>query len=219
MIVNRSNYSIDRFHDAVITEAFNPSKKARRNQHLSTALQSTTLSGHAMEFGVWQGKTLAIISKYFAKQKVWGFDSFVGLPEPWFTKSTQIGPSHPAGKFSLGGETLHIDSLSNVELVAGWFNDSIPVWTEQNSGNICFLHVDCDLYSSTATVLTLLNDRIVPGTVIVFDEMYPWANYENYDLWAQGEFRALGEWVRNFDREFVPLFRSQHQQCSIRITK
>lgn len=172
-----------------------------------------------MEFGVWQGKTLGLISRHFAVQKVWGFDSFVGLPEPWFTQSKQDGPSHPAGKFNLNGEMSHIDSLPNVELVPGWFNDSIPMWLEQNSGKISFLHIDCDLYSSTKTVLTLLNDYIVPGTVIVFDEMYPWANYEKYDLWDQGEFKALGDWISTFNREFVPLFRSQHQQCSIKITK
>jgi hypothetical protein len=170
-----------------------------------------------MEFGVWQGKTISLIGKYFSQQRVWGFDSFIGLPEPWFTKSTQEGPSHPAGKFNLAGEELV--NLPNVELVAGWFNDTIPTWLEQNSGNICFLHIDSDLYSSALTVLTLLNDRIIPGTVIVFDEMYPWADYEKYDLWAQGEFKALGEWIVNHNREFVPLFRSQHQQCSLKVTK
>jgi hypothetical protein len=170
-----------------------------------------------MEFGVWQGKTISRIGAHFSRQKVWGFDSFVGLPEPWFTNSTQEGPSHPAGKFSLASEELV--SLPNVELVAGWFNDTIPTWLEQNSGNICFLHIDSDLYSSALTVLTLLNDRIVPGTVIAFDEMYPWADYEKYDLWAQGEFKALGEWLANHNRAFVPLFRSQHQQCSLKVTK
>lgn len=216
-MINSSNYNIDCFHNAVVSKSFNTSKKSRRNKHLLDALKSNAISGHVMEFGVWQGKTISLIGKHFSQLKVWGFDSFVGLPEPWFTKSTQEGPSHPAGKFGLDGKELV--SLPNVELVAGWFSDSIPVWKEQNSGNICFLHIDCDLYSSTATVLTLLNDRIVPGTVIVFDEMYPWADYDQYDLWEQGEFKALGEWIANCNREFVPLFRSEHQQCSLRITK
>jgi hypothetical protein len=216
-VINSSNYTIDCFHDAVVCKSFGTSKKSNRNYHLSQALKSTTISGHVMEFGVWQGRTIAYISKYFYKQKVWGFDSFVGLPEPWFTKSTQQGPSHPAGKFSLEGKES--TNIPNVELVAGWFSDTIPKWLEQNPGDICFLHIDSDLYSSALTVLTLLNDCIVPGTVIVFDEMYPWANYDHYDLWEQGEFKALGEWLSNYNREFVPLFRSQHQQCSLRITK
>jgi hypothetical protein len=68
-------------------------------------------------------------------------------------------------------------------------------------------------------VLTLLNDRIVPGTVIAFDEMYPWSDPDAYDLWAEGEYRALGEWLSEFDREFRPLLRSGHQQCSLVVTQ
>jgi len=216
-MINRANYTIDCFHNAVVANVSGTTKKAKRNGHLLRALRSTTTSGHVMEFGVWQGKTITNISRYFSTQTVWGFDSFVGLPESWFTKSSQQGPSHPAGKFSLGG---HLPtSMPNVKLVAGWFSDTVPTWLEQNSGNISFLHIDSDLYSSALTVLTLLNDRIVPGTVIVFDEMYPWANYDHYDLWEQGEFKALGEWVSTHNREFVPLFRSQHQQCSLKVTK
>jgi hypothetical protein len=216
-MINSSNYTINCFHNAAVAESVGTTKKAKRNNHLRHALKATTVLGHVMEFGVWQGTTITRISKHFSKQKVWGFDSFVGLPEAWFTKSKEPVPSHPAGKFNLDGK-LPVN-ISNVELVAGWFDNTIPKWLEQNSGDVCFLHIDSDLYSSALTVLTLLNDRIVPGTVIVFDEMYPWANYEKYDLWAQGEFKALGEWVSNFDREFVPLFRSQHQQCSLTVTK
>ena len=217
MIINGGNYTIDCFHDAAIAKSSNTTKKSRRDRHLLEALKSTTIAGPVMEFGVWQGKTISRIGTHFSGQKVWGVDSFVGLPEPWFTKSTQEGPSHPAGKFSLEGELP--GSAPNVELVAGWFSDTIPTWLEQNSGDICFLHIDSDLYSSALTVLTLLNDRIVPGTVIVFDEMYPWADYDRYDLWEQGEFKALGEWISKYNREFIPLFRSNHQQASIIITK
>jgi hypothetical protein len=216
-MINSGNYTIECFHNAVVSKSSGSTKKAKRHGHLMQVLQSTAMLGHVMEFGVWQGRTIARIAKHFSNQKVWGFDSFVGLPESWFTKSTQQGPSHPAGKFSLEGELPGI--APNVELVAGWFSDTVPTWLEQNPGDICFLHIDSDLYSSALTVLTLLNDRIVPGTVIVFDEMYPWADYDRYDLWEQGEFKALGEWITNCDREFVPLFRSQHQQCSLKVTK
>jgi hypothetical protein len=150
---------------------------------------------------------------------VWGFDSFKGLPEPWFMMSSQSGPRHPAGRFALDKEELSVvvDQFAkrNVKLVPGWFNQSIGPWMNNNPGGVAFLHIDCDLYSSTLDILNLLNDRIVPGTVIVFDEMYPWNDFERYDLWKQGEFRALGEWVRNHKRTFRTLYRSAHQQCSI----
>lgn len=51
------------------------------------------------------------------------------------------------------------------------------------------LHIDCDLYSSTRTVLRLLKDRIKPGCVIVFDE------YFNYPGWEDKEFKAFREFI------------------------
>ena len=51
------------------------------------------------------------------------------------------------------------------------------------------MHIDCDLYSSTRTVLSLLEPRIVPGTIIVFDE------YLNYPGWQAHEKRAFAEFV------------------------
>jgi hypothetical protein len=127
----------------------------------------------------------------------------------------------PPGKFALDKQELQVlvnqFAKRKVKLVPGWFNQSIGPWMNDNPGAVSFLHVDCDLYSSTLDILTLLNDRIVPGTVIVFDEMYPWNDVESYDLWEQGEFRALGEWVRNHRRTFRTLYRSVHQQCSIEV--
>jgi hypothetical protein len=52
------------------------------------------------------------------------------------------------------------------------------------------MNVDCDLYSSTVTVFDLLAERIVPGTVILFDE------YIGNPTWRQDEFKAFQEAVR-----------------------
>jgi hypothetical protein len=65
----------------------------------------------------------------------------------------------------------------------------LPRWAESNPGPIGFLHLDCDLYQSTKCVFEQLSDRIVPGTVIVFDE------YFNYPNWQEHEFRAFQELV------------------------
>ena len=145
------------------------------------------------------------------------------MPETWFKKS-QVGSrrsQQPPGKFALDQEELKVVqnqfAKRKVKLVPGWFNQTVSPWMDHNPGVISFLHVDCDLYSSTLDILTLLNDRIVPGTVIVFDEMYPWNDVDSYDLWAQGEFRALGEWIQNHRRSFCTLYRNQHQQCSIEV--
>ncbi|MCK9909618.1 class I SAM-dependent methyltransferase, partial [Microbacteriaceae bacterium K1510] len=77
----------------------------------------------------------------------------------------------------------------NVTLVSGLFSDTLPQFSQQHLGPIAFLHVDCDLYSSTATIFDCLGDRLRPGSVILFDE------YFNYPGWRQHEFKAFQEFV------------------------
>lgn len=217
MVVDQTNFNISVFHDAESLDIPYKNKDQQRKRHLYKCIPHATLPGHVMEFGVYQGKTMLAIANYFRDQTCWGFDSFAGLPEAWYTTNPDI-PSHRVGHFDLSRSDIPTLG-SNVRLVKGWFHESIPLWLDQQSGNIKFLHVDCDLYSSTKTVLDLLNDRIKPGTVIAFDEMYPWGGPGNYPLWEQGEYRALREWLHEQNRAFRPLFRSGHQQCSIIITR
>ena len=223
MMVDSKNFNIDCLHSAEIINYSNKRKHAQRRSHLTQALRKVNLTGHVMEFGVYRGSTLKIMSDRFSSQTVWGFDSFEGLPETWFKKS-QVDSrrsQHPPGKFALSPEELqevmNQFEKKRVKFVPGWFDQTIVPWMGDNPGVVSFLHIDCDLYSSTLDILNLLNDRIVPGTVIVFDEMYPWNNVEQYDLWSQGEFRALGEWIGNHQRTFQTLYRSEHQQCSIEV--
>ena len=217
MIVNQHNFDIKHFDQSLLIEGAFKSKGIERKRHLQQAMPHAVIAGYILEFGVYRGKTINHISSHWPDQSVWGFDSFQGLPEPWFVND-QSHPSHPAGTFDLTQEGLPAYPI-NVKLVKGWFDQSIPPWLDSNPGPIKFLHVDCDLYSSTLTVLNLLNQSIVPGTVIVFDEFYPWGNSKSYDLWAQGEYQALKEWTAHNNRQFTPLLHSSHQQCSIIMIK
>lgn len=217
MIVNQDNFDITHFDQSLLIEGVFKSKGIERKRHLQQVMPHAVIAGHILEFGVYRGKTINHISAHWSDQTVWGFDSFQGLPEPWFVNDPSQ-PSHPAGTFDLSQEEFPTYP-DNVKLVKGWFDQSIPPWLELNPGPIKFLHVDCDLYSSTLTVLTLLNHCIVPGTVIVFDEFYPWGNCKSYDLWAKGEYRALKEWTSHNNRQFKPLLHSSHQQCSIIMIK
>jgi Macrocin-O-methyltransferase (TylF) len=84
---------------------------------------------------------------------------------------------------------------ANVTLVKGWFEDTLPKFLAKNPGPVAFLHVDCDLYSSTSCVFGFLSDRLVPGTVILFDELL------GYPGWQQGEWKALREWMEKTGNE------------------
>ena len=61
---------------------------------------------------------------------------------------------------------------NNVILFKGYFDKTLPKFLKQNSENVSFIHVDCDIYSSTKTIFQYLAEYIVPGTIIVFDEYY-----------------------------------------------
>jgi|SRR5579863_1717509 len=163
---------------------------------LKAALGQVEIQGLYCEFGVYQGKTLNFIAP-LVKQEVHGFDSFEGLPEDW-------KQGHEKGTFAV--KSLP-DVRSNVRLHRGWFEETIPPFRGEHPGPVAFLHLDADLYSSTHTVFDLLGDGIVPGTVIVFDEFF------NYPGWADGEYKAFGEFrqERNVQLRYLGFVRGGEQ--------
>jgi hypothetical protein len=145
------------------------------------ALRSAKVDGHYMEFGVFTGGTIRFMAARTGGRVIHGFDSFEGLPEAW-------------GGFNLGRRAFDVKGRlprvpANVRLHRGWFDVSLPEWLKANPGSIAFIHIDCDLYSSTKTILTLVADRLVPGTIMLFDE------YFNYPNWEHHEFKAFQELV------------------------
>lgn len=146
------------------------------------ALQKAKPKGLVLEFGVAEGVSLRTIADA-VDGPVHGFDSFEGLPEDW------PGRHEPQGAYSTAGMLPEVPG--NVTLHKGWFDATLPAFLNAQQGTVSFLHMDCDLYTSTKTVLGLLADRIVPGTVIVFDE------YFNYVSWRDHEFKAFQEFVRS----------------------
>ena len=162
-MITSTNLTIDVFHSAPVF----PGKKGdkTRKRHLAAALEQARPDGLVVEFGVFQGYTLNVLARRVTPDRVWGFDSFEGLPEDWQVSSDQ----------DLAAGTFAVDRLpeveTNAELVVGWFSDTLPIWMEQHAGPVRLLHVDCDLYSSARYILATLDSRIVHGTVIVFDDM------------------------------------------------
>ncbi|WP_376097002.1 class I SAM-dependent methyltransferase [Roseomonas sp. CCTCC AB2023176] len=156
-----------------------------RPRVLADALQNVTIDGLFLEFGVAAGTSIRFLAARTDK-RVYGFDSFQGLPEDWL-------PGAPKGQFRQ--EALP-EVPENVELVVGLFDQTLPRFLASHPGPIAFLHVDCDLYSSTRTIFELCSERIVPGTVIVFDE------YFNYPNWREHEFKAFQEFVEARRRRY-----------------
>lgn len=170
-------------------------------------------SGLYLEFGVYKGKSINRIAQRIEPGPVYGFDSFRGLPERW----DRGRDAYEAGHFDVGGLIPNV--WPNAKLIPGFFEESLPGWLEQNGAEIAFVHIDCDLYSSAKYVLTQIDPFIVPGTVILFDEICDWRDEGIYQLWEEGEWQALNEWLEEFDREVVPICRGERLEGTVKVTR
>lgn len=161
---------------------------------LSHAAAIAPAEGLVLEFGVATGETITHLAKApnLRGRRLYGFDSFHGLPEPW--------ANYPAGHFACQPPAVP----HNVELVKGLFAETIEPFLTAHDGPAALLHIDCDLYSSTRTVLELLSPRIVAGTVIALDE---------YWIVTHHEQRAFVEWLDESGHRCRHEARSAEQLC------
>jgi hypothetical protein len=166
------------------------------------SLGAVAIDGHYVEFGVFTGGTIRFIARRIGPRTIHGFDSFKGLPEAW------SGFNLGRGAFDLRGRLPRVPN--NVRLHRGYFEDSLPPWLQDNPGQVAFIHLDCDLYSSTKTVLGFIASRMTSGTVILFDE------YFNYANWEQHQFKAFQEFVQEHDVKYVYLGFAR-QQVAVRV--
>lgn len=191
------------------------------NTHLANAIQlrsdaealrfgsdKVELKGLYLELGVCTGKTINFIAALNPYETIYGFDSFEGLPEDWSRGDLQI----LKGTFGYKNPNNLPPVLHNVQLIKGLFSDTLPKFAKVNTTPIAFLHIDCDLYSSTQCTFEIFDKQIVPGTIIVFDELYNYDNYENH------EFKALQEFLtrRNLTAEYLA-YNINHEQVVVRI--
>jgi hypothetical protein len=88
----------------------------------------------------------------------------------------------------------------------------LPEFLKHHHEPVRFLNIDCDIYSSTKTVLNLLALQIVAGTVIVFDE------YIGNEHWREDEFKAFQEAVDQYSWSYEYLgFSVYTKQVAVRI--
>ena len=158
-----------------------------RQELFKLALDNVTVAdGLYAEFGVYKGDSINRLARLRPRQVFHGFDSFEGLPESW-----TLGAR--TGSFNVGGRLPAVHS--NVVLVKGFFEQTLPDFISVHGKKaVAFMHIDCDLYSATKTVLDAFAPMLVEGTIIVFDE------YFNYPGWQQGEFKAFAEFIDSHDR-------------------
>jgi hypothetical protein len=159
----------------------NLGESENRHHVLTKVMDKGVPHGLWLEFGVATGKTINLISNYTTKM-VYGFDSFEGLPERW-------RDGFEKGAFNRNGEFPEVND--NVVLIKGLFSDTLAPFLKEQNKKITFMHIDCDLYSSTKTILEETFPYLEKECILVFDEL---VNYPGFDG-ETGELKAFYEFV------------------------
>ena len=170
---------------------------------LSVAIKAADLSDEKLilEFGVFKGETINHIAAS-CSQTVYGFDSFEGLPEKW-------RDGYSKGFFKVSKLP---DVRSNVTLIKGWFDVTLPEFINNRKQLVSLLHIDCDLYSSTKTIFNYLAPYLQSGCVIVFNE------YFNYPGWKDGEYKAFQEFIDSSELDYDYIcYNRKHEQVAVKL--
>jgi tetratricopeptide (TPR) repeat protein len=158
-------------------------------------------NGLILEFGVRNATSIRQLASFTSKP-LYGFDSFEGLPEDWHQESKEV--------YSTKGKVPKVPS--HVTLIPGWFDQTLPLFLEKHEEDVALINIDCDIYSSTKTVLDLLSPRIKKGTIILFDE------YIGNLHWEEDEHKAFMESIDSYHWNYEYLFYSAYtKQVVVRV--
>lgn len=181
-----------------------PKKRCHtREQIWHLYLQNHEEKSIFLEFGVWNGRSINYMALIRPDCIFHGFDSFEGLPENWIV-------GHEKGHFKT--EFIKLKFRENIIIHKGWFEDTIKEIKCCNQ-KITGIHIDCDLGSSTTTILNELKDLIIENKpLLLFDEMY------NYNGFEKHEFKSFLDWVNENNLNFkVEATNLTHQQVLIKL--
>ena len=147
-------------------------------QTFQIAMNASKREGLILEFGVRHGNSINQLAR-LTNSPVYGFDSFEGLPTEWHNESKE--------SYSTKGIIPKVEK--NITLYKGWFEDTLPEFSKKYPEVIRLINIDCDLFSSTSTILKVLGPQIQSGTILIFDE------YIGNQHWREDEFKAFQEAV------------------------
>jgi len=150
---------------------------------LEFALQTSGhIPGNVIEFGVASGDSTRVIRRALdnierslpaaMRKKIFACDSFKGLPEKF-------------ERAEVGTFACKPPRIRGVEIVEGYFEDTLDAELARRVGQLSFASLDADLYSSTLCALRWLTPLLHTGSLLLFDEFLG----EN-----ESEKRAFEEW-------------------------
>ena len=168
------------------------------------SLSFNGISGDYAEFGCWGGMTFTLSYIESRRQKrrshMWAFDSFQGLPPQECAEDEH--PNWRAGDLNTSIAEFHRICAQNqipmgdYTTVEGFYKETLDSMSSKSyPEDIALAYIDCDLYSSTMSVLTFLMTRLKHGMIIAFDDYFCWSSNQ-----LSGERRAMLDHFNNNDR-------------------
>ena len=143
---------------------------------------SRHVPGSIIEFGVAEGVSTRAIRRILdrleagepaaSRKKIFACDSFQGLTEKY--ENAEVGTF-----------ACTPPDIPGVEIVQGFFEDTLDQGLTNRVGKVAFASLDADLYSSTLCALRWLTPLLQTGSLLLFDEFLG----EN-----ESEKRAFDEW-------------------------
>lgn len=191
----------------------------RKVNALDTAIGFTianNILGDYFEFGVFRGKSFIHAYHYYRAMfarcregnpgyaalpffqqspRFFAFDSFEGLPP-----TGDALPAHWTGERAMSCDQTTFArnleqggvTLDDVVMVEGYYDVSLTpdLRTRHRIDKAAIVHVDCDLYESTVTVLDFIVPFLTDGTVFVFDDFFYYQGHPR-----RGERGAFNAWL------------------------
>ncbi len=190
-LASRLNHAAINKHLTLINTSGMNYHKLSKISKLLKEIKERGTNGAILEFGVWEGCSLSEMVKKVRlnnmNNRLFGFDSFEGLPRSESTYKDGVAQKDEwkKGDYCSSYEntvhkmTAELGNLDEVTLVKGIYenvlDDDLRVKLGLEYADL--IHIDCDLVSSTDTVLNFCKPLMRPGTFLVFDE---WACGENH---------------------------------------
>lgn len=125
------------------------------------------IPGDIVEFGVAKGGSTRVLRRTLtdcergatggSRKTIYACDSFKGLREKF--ENAEVGAF-----------ACEVPDIPGVQIVEGYFEDSLTPELAQRVGRVAFASLDADLYSSTLCALRWLTPLLHTGSLLLFDE-------------------------------------------------